>query len=337
MHLNEQISIERLENGDYQISWNEEFANSAVQIYAAASPAAASNGELIISADRGSAKIDSLREPVRHYFHLVPESGEGVTYAERALAVPGGTNLRDFGGYLTRSGRQVQWGIFYRSGHLSISDEKHQAYLTNLNIKVNCDFRHARDFVESANTLADNVEKINCPVDAGSFATFFENLHEDQHDEAAMIEAMCDVNRQIVQNYQAEYRKMFAALLNLEDGGFLVNCTAGKDRTGFACALILHTLGVPRDTIIYDYLLSMRYFKMPETKKSAALLSKYSEKALAILKSDWVKPLREVRAEYLQAAFDTMAESSGSVDRFLEDVYSVAPKEIAELRRRYTL
>jgi len=336
MKLNQQINIERQENGDYQISWDDSFTQSPVEIFAATSPAEAPGGKLVHSGVQGSVKIESLRQPERHYFHLVTDSGDGITYAERALAIPGGTNLRDFGGYLTEDGRQVEWGKFYRSGHLAISDKVHLDYLDRLDIKVNCDFRHARDFVESANTLPDNVKRLNCPVDAGSFATFFENLREDQHNEAAMIEAMCDVNRQIVRNYQSEYRKMFAALLDNEEGGFLVNCTAGKDRTGFASALILYTLGVPKETIIYDYLLSMRYFKLPQTKKGAAMLSKYSAKALAILKSDFVKPLREVRGEYLQAAFECMEGASGSVDQFLEDAYGVGAHERTLLRERYT-
>jgi len=338
MTFDEPVVIERRENGHYRISWHESFSRSPVAIYAAESPTRAGEGKLVHRGDSRSVNIDSLPNSARHYFHLVPESGAGVTYGERVLAVPGGTNLRDFGGYLTRDGRQVHWGKLYRSGQLSIAEERHLAYLANLGIRVNCDFRHARDFIESANTLPEAVERVNYPVDAGSFNTFLENLDKDRLNEASMIEAMCDVNRQLVRDYQTEYRNMFAALLAVEDGGFLLNCTAGKDRTGFGCALILYVLGVSLDTIIYDYLLSLRHFKIDRKQvKSAAFSKKYSAKVLEILKSDVTRPLREVRGEYLLAAFDTMAQLSSSVDQFIEDAYGVGPGERALLRENYTV
>ncbi|TGD71316.1 tyrosine-protein phosphatase [Mangrovimicrobium sediminis] len=337
MNYQNNVRIEREANGDYVLYWDDNFSTSPVEIYAADSPAAAMNGTLVGTGTCGSVRIDTLREPVRHYFHLVPEGKTGTTVGERALSVGGGMNLRDLGGYRTGDGRQVRWGKLYRSGKLSIATQSGMDYLSSLGLKVNCDFRVARDFTGATNTLPDEVEALNLPVDAGSFSTFFKTITQEQLNEAAMVETMREVNRQLVTQYQDEYRQMFAALLALEDGGFLVNCTAGKDRTGYAAALILHALGVPRETIVHDYLLSARYFSIdPNAVDHAAMASKYPPEVLAILKSDATKPLGEVRSDYLEAAFSAMEAASGSVERYLEEVLGVGEPERAVLRERYT-
>ena len=56
------------------------------------------------------------------------------------------------------------------------------------------------------------------------------------------------------------FREMFAHLVN-DEVPVVIHCTAGKDRTGFACALILHALGVPEKAIAEDYLLTNSYYR----------------------------------------------------------------------------
>ena len=63
-----------------------------------------------------------------------------------------------------------------------------------------------------------------------------------------------------VQNNTQHFRTLFAHLLE-DRAPLVIHCTAGKDRTGFACALILHTLGVSEDIISEDYLLTNRFYR----------------------------------------------------------------------------
>ena len=335
MKLNRHVEIERRENGDYLISWTESFSANPIAIRASALPDDAHSGEVLYRGNHGAIRVDSLRAPRRHYFHLEPEGTTGVTMGERALIADAGYNLRDLGGYLTGDGRQVRWGRLYRSGRLPLSEPGEREFLAHLDIRKNCDFRVNRDFVEDANNLHADTERHNFAVDAGGFSNFFEELTEDQLNEAFMIECMRDVNRQLARDYQPEFRNMFRELLALEEGAFLFNCTAGKDRTGFAAALILSALGVPRETILEDYLLSGRYFKPPKGRKPPT--GKYSPEVLKIFASDAVRPLAEVRREYLQAAFDTMDELSGSTEQFLQDACGIGGEERALLRERFTV
>ena len=60
-------------------------------------------------------------------------------------------------------------------------------------------------------------------------------------------------------NAKTQYKKFFEILLDQNNGTILYHCSAGKDRTGVATALLLSALGVDRETVINDYLLSAQY------------------------------------------------------------------------------
>lgn len=332
MKFNENIQITREENGDYLIEWTEDFTEEPVDIYVSDSPSPIQSGALIHRTDTRSIRIDKLRQNKRHYFHLVPAHSGGVTVGERVLPLRGGTNFRDFGGYLTVDGRQVQWGRLYRSGHLSLLDDGDRIYLSFLDIRKNCDLRRADECSKEPNKLPGTTEIIGLDIDAGSFGSFFHTLQEDQMNPEFMVTIMREINRELVLEHQPKFQKMFAELLDLESGAFLVNCSAGKDRTGFGAALILSSLGVPRETILYDYLLSGHYF--PVERERARALEKYGPEMSAIMASEAVMPIAEAREEYLLAAFETIDNTYTSVEQFLEEAYGIGKEERRLLRER---
>jgi protein-tyrosine phosphatase len=123
---------------------------------------------------------------------------------------------------------------------------------------------------------------------------------------------------------------MFQEILALEDARFLVHCAAGKDRTGFAAALVLLALGVPRDVVMRDYMLTARYFS-PDTEM-ARLQQKYG---MEHIDADAVRPMLEVHEDYLDRGLVSIEQNYGSVERYLREVLGVGPAELAELRARY--
>ena len=66
---------------------------------------------------------------------------------------------------------------------------------------------------------------------------------------------MTQITRELAGNHHREYQQLFEHLL-VAKNGFLLHCSAGKDRTGFGAALILAALGVDEKTIMQDYLLT---------------------------------------------------------------------------------
>jgi protein-tyrosine phosphatase len=99
----------------------------------------------------------------------------------------------------------------------------------------------------------------------------------------------------------------------------LIHCNGGKDRTGFASMLVLLALGVPRTTIVADYLLT-NHLTRRTTIRRAWLV--FLASRLAVRPSE-MRALLEAREPYLDAAFDTMERQHGSTDAYLREALGV--------------
>ena len=114
---------------------------------------------------------------------------------------------------------------------------------------------------------------------------------------------------------------LFALLLE-DRTPLVIHCTAGKDRTGFACALILHALGVPDDLIAEDYLLTNRFYRRDPTASSD-------------LPEDVRQVLASVQASFLAAGFDAISTDYGDLESYLSDGLGLGVAERARLQARY--
>jgi protein-tyrosine phosphatase len=102
----------------------------------------------------------------------------------------------------------------------------------------------------------------------------------------------------------------------------VIHCTAGKDRTGFACALILHALGVPDDVIVEDYLLTNRfYWRDPASSPD--------------LPEDVRAAIGSVEASFLAAAYEAVQAEFGGLELYLKDGIGIGDRERVSLRARY--
>jgi protein-tyrosine phosphatase len=214
----------------------------------------------------------------------------------RSLTLAGAVNLRDFGGYATADGHQVKRHRLYRSGTLAhLSDDAQKAF-ADLGIGLICDLRHPDEREEEPTALPqDQPRRLEIPIFPGSGAAMRDKLTRGEVKLTERID--------------------FTALLDLEDGGFLVHCSAGKDRTGFACALILHALGVPEDVVLEDYLLTnelMDYegFVVPR------MVARYESAVLPDREA--IMALAGVRPEYLKAAYEAIEAEFEGVEHYLE-------------------
>jgi protein-tyrosine phosphatase len=102
----------------------------------------------------------------------------------------------------------------------------------------------------------------------------------------------------------------------------VIHCTAGKDRTGFACALILHTLGVSRDTISEDYLLTNQFYRRDPNHSTD-------------LPDEIRQVLGSVREAFLAAAFEAIDADYGDLETYLRDGLGLGKAERAHLEACY--
>ncbi len=247
----------------------------------------------------------------------------------RQIPLSGCPNFRDFGGYPTVDGRRVRQGYLYRSGHLAALTDEDVDRVAELEIELICDFRQIEEQARERSRLpADPLPRIApLSIIPGNLMAQFEN--EALFSANDMFEFMVGINREFALSQQAQYTAMFAHMLETDRGRTLVHCAAGKDRTGFAAAIILMALGVSRDIIMSDYLLTQHYF-LPE-RELERICAKYD----IATEPAQIRPMLEVHPQYLQAALDAIDENFPDTDTYLAEHLGVDQVARDELQQRY--
>ncbi|MGE3772846.1 MAG: tyrosine-protein phosphatase [Gammaproteobacteria bacterium] len=321
--------------GAHLIEWDDTFAAGPVDVYAHRRPDASDAVEPSRRGAVGSAEVETP-ELARPYFRLVPAHGEALVVARRDLPLEGCVNFRDLGGYRTDDGRRVRWGRVFRSGHMANLSEAGKRDFASLAIRAVCDFRMAEERESENADLpgAPALATLGIPPGVGD-RQYFHRVFAATRDPADVLEAVHATMRAIIRDAGTRYARMFDVLRAGRDGAVLLNCSAGKERTGIGSALFLTALGVPRDTVRHDFLLSRTYF--PALSEVARVREKYGVQA----ESDdeaaaLVMPLLETHASYLDAAFGAIEDTYSSMDDFLARVCGVGPAERRELREIYT-
>jgi len=138
---------------------------------------------------------------------------------------------------------------------------------------------------------------------------------------ADVVGHMQDTYRGFVEHNTPRFREFFGLLLE-SDAPTVFHCTAGKDRTGFAAALVLHALGASRNDILDDYLLTNQRLKRPPGAGMG-------------LAPEVVAVMWGVQVEFLQAAFEAVEKDHGSLDGYLRDGLGLGDAEHRHLRALY--
>ena len=280
-----------------------------------------------------SARTIKLAAPY-HYFYLESEQGEAVIIAERQLSLEGTPNFRDLGGYETRDGRLMRWGRLYRSSKLSSLTESDIRYVNRLGVTLICDFRQVIEQELEPTWLGneDSHVRASLPVAPGSSNSFIESLHNGiiaVRDSAGFME---EINRDFVVNQLPQYAEMFQLLL-AGDQQLLIHCASGKDRTGFGAALILDVLGVSEEAIIEDYLLTNKY--LPVDEEVERLSKEFADHKGSPVSEEVLRPMLEVRPEYIRACFEEIKQRYESKEHFFETALNLDHATVELLRSRY--
>ena len=239
----------------------------------------------------------------------------------RHLNLAGASNFRDLGGYPGKDGRTVRWRRIFRSNHLGHVTETDIEILRGLGLKSAFDFRGTEERAAAICGVA-GIAVHSLPIEPTVVAALRARLAEGVAlSSADALDVMRDSYRNYVRYSTPSFRALFAHLLE-DRAPLVIHCTAGKDRTGFACALILHALGVPDEVIAEDYLLTNRFYRRDPSASSD-------------LPDDVSQVLGSVQASFLAAGFEAIRADHGDLGSYFTCGLGLGAVERAGLEARY--
>jgi protein-tyrosine phosphatase len=245
-----------------------------------------------------------------------------MTLTTRSLKLTGASNFRDLGGYVGHEGRALQWRRIFRSDHLADLTPSDLDTLANLGIASSVDFRGVTEraalsyewpgLTQHALAIEPTVvQRAKAMVEAGEALTA-----------PLTIGLMEQTYRDFVLHNSDRFAHLFDLLLS-SDQPLVFHCTAGKDRTGLAAALILEALGVSRDQIMQDYLLTNTLYQRPPGL------------AQTDTPADVLRVLWTVQEPFLEAAWRTIDQAHSGMPTYLEQTLGLTPERLTRLRSRY--
>lgn len=286
------------------------------QLFVGSSVESIGRNKPILEGEGGGMFPFDVSTSFRNYFRL--QSGdEHIILAERRLPIEGSYNFRDLGGIRAKDGRQVKWGMLFRADELTHLTYADSLYLASIPITSVIDFRAAIEMRRSPDRLPSSV-KFSYPL------TITPGNLSSEGIQANLLRTDIDVymqnmNRLLVSDPAcvSAYRKFFNIIQKRLSAPIVFHCTAGKDRTGMAVALLLYALGVEEKTIMQDYMLSKVYI----ADKYQAFVARYPQSA----------SMFTVKSSFLNAGLEEIVDRYGSIDSFLVDTLSVNVEKLREM------
>ncbi len=246
-----------------------------------------------------------------------------ATYpANRVVPFIGANNFRDMGGYKTSDGRTVKFGLFFRSDELTGLTDEDMTFLKTLNIKYIFDYRDKTEVQKKPDPILLNVTYEHIPAieqnnQFGTFeeiarSNFFKNLNLD-----TMLELYT-----ILPLNNPSYKRLMEIIQDPNNLGLLHHCSAGKDRTGVGASLILSALGVPKETVMEDYLLTNETMKEFKDKVLKQVSEHLDDRGLKIMEQ-----LIGAKEEFLEGVFQSITNTYGNLDTYFAHEFGLTKEK----------
>jgi protein-tyrosine phosphatase len=255
----------------------------------------------------------------------------------RVVALEGGHNFREVGGYPTTSGATLRRGVLWRSAGLNRLSEDDSRTIRALGIRTIADLRsaHERTTLPTPTALSQGLTMLSWSREGGdeSDRSSEEPPSLSGLDRAGLRNIVVQLYANIAETHARHYGDLYRAIAE-GAAPILIHCTAGKDRTGMAVAILLELIGVTREWIVWDY---------EQTNVHLDLSKVDLESAMAVGRSaGWLRALGPVGREllmkadeaYLMAAIDAIEARYGSIEGFARQRLDLSDTILHDLRQR---
>jgi protein-tyrosine phosphatase len=311
-----------------EIRWNRK--TDRVKVSTHTDPLNPDSAEIVaMTTNQSKTVLFHLDPSVRFYFHLSFDggSGTGENYfvAERFLPLESVNNFRDIGGYETEDGHTVHWGKVFRSGNLCRLNPRDMDYLENLGIKQVFDLRTTETMEKHPNRLPPSASLHHSAVYEQEFnQEVFPALLFRRH---KLGEILGSGYIKWLDSGASAFGQLFDQIANPDNLPLVFHCTAGKDRTGIAAALLYALLGVPNETIIADYTLTNQVFK----KLYQEFIESERGRRLGIPPSD-IKIMLAANPNWIDTTLNTVRSKYGSASGYLREAAGISQGTIDAIR-----
>ncbi len=323
--------VERVTPDTLRVTWS---SADPIDVYEGVSPEVSpANGQRVAHGSHAGAYTVENAGHTRLYFVLSDEHDhQFVRVAERLIPLEQGSNFRDLGGYSAAGGKHLRWGLIYRSGAQPMLTAEDLAQVRSLGLAQLVDLRSNEERALAPTTI-NGVPYTAIGYSMADLAgpPGLTQMHNG-----------VDVYRRFPHAFAPQLKVIFASLLS-DHAPLVYNCSAGQDRTGFATAMILSALGVPREEIYADYNLSTVYrrpeFEMPKIDLAAHPNDPVAQR-YAKLQSDpsalKPQPLMDGAGQpFLSGAFEEIDARWGSVEAYLREEVGLSDADRTHLQNRY--
>lgn len=269
---------------------------------------------------------------------------------QQFIPVNGIINARDLGGYIIQDGRRLRDGKLIRSAHLADATDEDLQYLLSIPISKVIDFRKDIELKGKTDRMVPGAEYIRLEIDASgkivSQATedekrLFTGNKQFDVKKFMVMAAFNPMAQRIAQQMypnltndpecRKQFRQFFHLILETTHGAILYHCTQGKDRTGFASALILAALGADRDTIVADFDATNRVYE-EDVRQCCQNVRLMGGKEIEIAT---VKSFLGANTDNFIKALESIDREFGSMEAYLKGPIGLTDQDILTLRERY--
>lgn len=248
-------------------------------------------------------------------------------------------NFRDAGGHETVEGARVRTGLLYRSVALDEPSDEALRLLSELGVRTVFDLRTSMEQEHKPDRLPDGTRHMSVDLLADSGEADPAELFALMQDPVRASEELRDggTQRFYVATYhdlvrlpsaRAGYSRLLRTLADPRARPALVHCTTGKDRTGWAVALLLLYLGVSEADVMEEYLASDAEVRGAFSHVIDDFVARGGE-------HDVIEPLMSVQPAFLEAALTAMRTDHGTIEAYVHDGLGLDAATGAALRAAF--